>query len=153
MKTARRIFELTEDAAGPACLLLLMLVLGLQVAGRAVGFGGSLTWTDEAARILFVWGVFLSLPLASKRGAMVHIRLSEKLWPRALRPYMPRLASALWRLSALLLAALSLLNIHAHSGYPQRTPVLGLNQNLLMLVVPLSFAMVFVRGFFKKLRS
>ena len=146
IKLMRRLFVLVEDRAGPLCLALLMIVLGLQVGGRALGFGPKLTWTDEIARTLFVWSVFLSLPLASKRGALVRIKLSEKLWPGPLRPFQPRLAALAWTLTALCLAVLSLMNIAAHSQYPQLTPILGLNQNHLFLVVPISFLMVFIRG-------
>ena len=142
----KRLFVLIEDRAGPICLALLMVVLAIQVFGRAVGLGVHLTWTDEAARLLFVWSVFLSLPLASKRGALIHIKLSDKLWPGSLKRIMPKLAEALWSLTALFLAVVSLLNIQAHQAFPQLTPILGLNQNHLFLVIPLSFLMVFIRG-------
>ena len=134
-----------EEEAGPFCLALLMMVLGLQVGGRALGFGSKLTWTDEASRILFVWSIFLSLPLASKKGAMVYIKLSEKLWPALLRPFVERLAVILWGLSSLGVAVLSLMNIYAHREFPQLTPILNLNQNHLFLVIPLAFGLVFVR--------
>jgi len=141
-----RLFNLVEDLAGPVCLALLMIILGLQVSGRALGLGPHLTWTDELSRTLFVWSVFLSLPQASKRGAMVRIKLSEKLWPGRLKPLIPGLANLAWSLTALFLAGLSLINIVAHSQYPQLTPILGLNQNHLFLVIPFSFLMVFIRG-------
>lgn len=140
------IFKLIEEKSGPLCLALLMLVLGLQVGGRALGFGASLVWTDEAARILFVWSVFLSLPLASKKGAMISIKLSEKLWPDRLKKIRSRTASLLWSLSCLAVAVMSLVNIQAHWSFPQLTPILGLNQNLLFLVIPFSFLLVCIRG-------
>ena len=146
VKGIGRLFVLIEDRAGPICLALLMVVLAIQVFGRAAGLGVHLTWTDEAARFLFVWSVFLSLPLAAKRGALVHIKLSEKLWPSGLKRFMPRLAGVLWSLTALFLAVVSLLNIQAHQAFPQLTPILGLNQNHLFLVIPISFLMIFIRG-------
>lgn len=146
MLGASRLFVLLEDYSGPLCLALLMLVLALQVAGRAMGFGLYLTWTDEAARFLFVWSVFLSMPLASKRGAMIHIKLSEKLWPGILKTVIPFLSKTLWSLTALALAVISFINISGHLDYPQITPVLGLNHNYLALVVPFSFLMIFLRG-------
>ena len=145
IKGTRRLFVLMEDRAGPACLALLMAVLAIQVFGRAMGLGVHLTWTDEAARVLFVWSVFLSLPLAAKRGALVHIKLSEKLWPGPLKRIMPKLAKILWGLTALFLAGASLLNINAHQAFPQLTPILGLNQNHLFLVIPISCLMVVIR--------
>jgi len=143
---AKSLFIIAEDKAGPTCLALLMIVLGIQVFGRALGWGVHVTWTDEAARFLFVWSVFLSLPLAAKRGALVHIKLSEKLWPGPLKKFMPRLAGMLWSLTALFLAVISLVNIKAHQAFPQLTPILGLDQNHLFMVIPISFLMVFIRG-------
>lgn len=146
MNLSAKIFETVEDNAGPLCLALLMLVLGLQVAGRAAGFGGSLTWTDEAARTLFVWSVFLSLPLASKRGAMVRVKLSEKLWPAVARPHMQKFSAIVWTGSCIFLTVLTTLNIYAHRDFPHLTPILGLNQNRLFLVTPLAFLMISIRG-------
>ncbi len=141
----RRLFTLIEDRAGPFCLALLMLVLAVQVAGRALGWGAHLTWTDEVARTLFVWSVFLSLPLASKRGAMIRIQMPDRLWPAGLRRFRPRLAARLWGLTCLGLAGLTLWNILAHRAFPLPTPILGLNQNHLMLAAPIAFLMVFLR--------
>ncbi len=146
LKYLSKLFNIIEDWAGAISLALLMLVLAVQVFGRAVGFGASLAWTDECARFLFVWSVFLSLPFASKKGAMVHIKLTEKLMPSSLKALRPKIATGLWALSALFFAILSMANILARADFPQLTPILGLNQNHLMLVVPLSFAMVFVRS-------
>lgn len=146
MEWGRKLFVLMEDKAGPACLAVLILVLAVQVIGRSLGFGARLTWTDEAARILFIWSVFLSVPLAAKQRAMVAIKISEKLWPPAWRPYMGRVADLLWNLTALFAAVISLINIYGHRHYPQLTPILGLNNNHLHLVIPLAFIMVFVRG-------
>lgn len=143
----KKIFVLVEDHSGPCCLALLMIVLTIQVGGRALGFGAHLTWTDETARFLFVWSIFLSLPLASKHGALVHIKLSEKIWPAKLRPAIHKIASLSWCLTALLLALLCLSNIYTLREYPQLTPILGFNQNYLQLVMPLAFLMVFIRTF------
>ena len=139
--------ELFENTSGPLCLAFLVLVLGLQVGGRALGFGAHLTWTDETARVLFIWSVFLSLPLASKRGALVHIKLSEALCPNRLKPHLRWISSLLWGLTAIFVATISLVNIYSHWEFPQLTPILGLNQNYLQLVIPLAFSMVALRTF------
>lgn len=149
----KKLFVTFEEKSGPLCLALLMLVLGLQVFGRALGFGVKLVWTDEAARVLFVWSVFLSLPLASKKGAMIHIKLSEKLWPRPLKNFMPRAAQFLWALCCLFLAGLCLMNIYGHWHFPLLTPILGLNQNHLFLVMPLALTMTAGRIFHDLLRG
>ena len=143
---SRAIFIFLEDRAGSLCLALLMIVLAIQVAGRAMGFGTGLVWTDEVARILFVWSVFLSVPLAAKHGALVSIKLSEKLWPTAWRPFMGKVAAIIWTLSALFIAVITLMNVYRYLEFPHFTPLLGLNSNYLHLVIPVAFLMVFVRG-------
>lgn len=146
MRLLLKAFTAVEDGAGPLCLALLMAVLTLQVAGRALGFGLALTWTDEAARTLFVWSVFLSLPLASKRGAMVRIRLSARLWPGRLAGAMPRVGAWLWTATAAAISALTFINVRHHGDFPFFTPILGLNQNHLFMVIPVAFLMIALRG-------
>ncbi len=148
-----RFFVLVEDGAGPLCLVLLMLTLAAQILGRLAGLGAQVSWTDEVARALFVWTVFLSLPLAAKRGALVAIKLSEKVWPRRLRPLLSRLAALTWLLTCLAAALATALNIAGHWDFPQLTPIMGLNQNYLHLVMPFSFLMVFFRGLREALSS
>lgn len=55
-----------------ALLLALVVIIGLQVLYRYV-LNDSLTWTDEAARLVLVWMTFVGGGLASFRG--VHLRL------------------------------------------------------------------------------
>ena len=142
----KKLLLILEEKSGPACLALLMLVLGIQVGGRALGFGSSLVWADEAARVLFVWSVFLSLPLASKKGAMINIKLSEKLWPGRYRTLVPKVSELLWALSCLGLAVLCMLNIYSHRAFPQLTPILGLNHNHPFLVMPLTLMLTGFRS-------
>ena len=149
----KKMLVILEEKSGPACLALLMIVLGIQVGGRALGFGSSLVWTDETARVLFVWSVFLSLPLASKKGAMIHIKLSEKLWPGRFKTIAPKISELLWALSCLGLALLCLLNIHSHQAFPQLTPILGLNHNHLFLIMPLTLLLTAFRSLQRFARS
>jgi len=65
---------------------LLMLA---QVISRYV-FGKPFSFTEEAARLVFVWAVFLGAVEAFRRGAHVGIDLLFKLFPEKLQRWVSR---------------------------------------------------------------
>ena len=134
-----------EDHFGPLLIVALIVVLSIQVAGRWLGFGSQLVWTDELARIFFVWSIFFSLPLASKKGHLVYLKFSKKIWPKNLRPHLDYISSLLWGLTALGLTIIFARNVYLAWPYPQPSPILHIDQNVLSLAAPISFLMVFVR--------
>lgn len=69
-----------------AVMSLLMLA---QVISRYV-FGKPFSFTEEAARLVFVWAVFLGAVEAFRRGAHVGIDLLFKLFPEKLQRWVSR---------------------------------------------------------------
>lgn len=52
----------------------MIAVVSLQVLLR-YAFNSSIDWSDEVSRLLFVWGMFLAIPLGIREGAHVGIEL------------------------------------------------------------------------------
>lgn len=64
----------------------MVLVVVAQVILR-YGFGRSFDWADEISRLLFVWTIFLALPLGIPKGAHVGVGLlTERLPPHIRKP-------------------------------------------------------------------
>lgn len=68
------------------CLLILFLaamavIMGIQVLSRYV-FGISLSWSEEAARYLFVWSGFLSVSYCTKKCVSIKIEQFVAAFPR-----------------------------------------------------------------------
>ena len=57
-----------------AASALMICVVTLQVVLR-YGFNSSIDWSEEISRLLFVWAMFLAIPLGIREGAHVGIEL------------------------------------------------------------------------------
>jgi TRAP-type C4-dicarboxylate transport system permease small subunit len=69
-----------------ACVALfvaILVVMVLQVAFRYV-LNSPLTWTEELARILFIWACYLGAPVATRRGNHVTILFVLERVPKRL---------------------------------------------------------------------
>jgi TRAP-type C4-dicarboxylate transport system permease small subunit len=72
----------------------MVIIVATQVFLR-YGLNSSLDWAEEISRLLFVWSVFLAIPLGLKRGVHVGIDLLTGLMPTLVRNMIFRLTSAL----------------------------------------------------------
>ena len=62
----------------------MIAIVTLQVALR-YGFNASIDWSEEISRLLFVWSMFLAIPLGIREGAHVGIELLVAHIPPAMR--------------------------------------------------------------------
>jgi TRAP-type transport system small permease protein len=104
---------LTEAARGPSPLRRMLagidwvatvLIISTTIAMVAIvvvqvfmryALNSSLDWADEVSRLLFVWSVFLAIPLGIKRGAHVGVELLTAWLPPSIQLGLFRLVSLL----------------------------------------------------------
>jgi TRAP-type transport system small permease protein len=67
----------------------MIAIVALQVALR-YGFNSSLDWSEEISRLLFVWCMFLAIPLGIREGAHVGLELLVAHLPPAARAQLSR---------------------------------------------------------------
>ena len=72
----------------------MVVVVSAQVFLR-YGFNTSLDWGEDVARLLFVWSIFLAIPLGVKEGAHIGIELVVKLFPEGAQRLLTRVIAAL----------------------------------------------------------
>lgn len=114
--------------------VLVVLVLS-NVVGRYV-FGSGITWTDEAARFLFVWLTFLGATLGLARGAHIGMDLVVAALPSG--------PSTLFRVLALTLMIIFLLVWGWYAvelvlrSMTFKTPALGIPKGYIYAVAPVS---------------
>jgi TRAP-type C4-dicarboxylate transport system permease small subunit len=72
----------------------MVAVVSAQVFLR-YGFNTSLDWGEDMARMLFVWTMFLAIPLGVKEGAHIGIELVVKLFPVSLQRALTRIMASL----------------------------------------------------------
>lgn len=87
-----RALDAIDRAARWAIIAASAAMIGLvsaQVLLRYV-FNSSIDWSDEVSRLLFVWCMFLAIPLGIREGAHVGIELLTAKLPAALREQLAR---------------------------------------------------------------
>lgn len=86
MKKIRDIIDHFEEALSVLTLAVMLVILTYQVILRFV-FNNSNAWSEELARYLFIWFVYLTASLAILKKA--HIRVDALLWiyPNAVKRY------------------------------------------------------------------
>lgn len=72
----------------------MVVIVSTQVFLR-YGLNSSLDWAEEVSRLLFVWSLFLAIPLGIKRGVHVGIDLLTGLMPTMAQNVLFRLTSAI----------------------------------------------------------
>ena len=83
-----------------AALLVILIMTGMVVVVSTQVFlryvmNLSLDWAEEISRLLFVWSIFLAIPLGIKRGSHLSIVLLTERLPPGLRTRLFRTMSAL----------------------------------------------------------
>ena len=78
------LLALDRIAAAAACTAagVITLVVIAEVFARYV-LGNSMAFSNELSRVLFVWTIFLGMPLALSRGRHVGISILDRLLPEA----------------------------------------------------------------------
>lgn len=71
----------------------MVAIVTVQVVLR-YGLNSSLDWAEETSRLLFVWSVFLAIPLGVGRGSHVGVELLTGFLPERRRVALFRLTSA-----------------------------------------------------------
>ncbi len=123
------------DAITMGFVVIMVVIIFLQIASRAV-LGSSFPWTEEAARFLMIWVIYLGAGIAFKYGA--HISIES---------FVPKFPLGLQKLAYVLigLIAVSFFVILFFTGLEissktmvQRSPALGLPMGYVYYVMPIS---------------
>ena len=117
-----------------AAMAAMVIVVSLQVLLRYV-FNTSLDWAEDVARLLFVWSIFLAIPLGVKQGSHIAIELlTLHLTPAARRLFFRTMALGCAALMAVVCYQSTLLTVQQWDEF---MPTLNVTAALFM--VPVAF--------------
>lgn len=132
--------KVVEWVAG-AILVVLLLIVWAQIGSRYI-LNDSLTWTEEAARYLMIWGVLVGVGLALLRGYLISINIFLQKLPTHLR-------RAILLLNRLL--SLGFFGLLAYYGVKlcvmgaqMESPALGIPYTWVYLSIPVGSVLLFV---------
>ncbi|AYY12597.1 TRAP transporter small permease [Actinobacteria bacterium YIM 96077] len=144
-------FRLVDIACSAVLVVLvagMLIVVGWNVVGRFV-LDHSLTWSDEAARYMFIWMIFLGALVAHLRQEHISV---EYFVARAPRPV--RLAAAITR-ELVILVVLGIMlwgSTHVISTTFGRSALLGVPFNVVNYSVPVAAALMAVMSMYRLIR-
>jgi len=117
-----------------AAMAAMVIVVSLQVLLRYV-FNTSIDWAEDVARLLFVWSIFLAIPLGVKQGSHIAIELlTLHLTPAARRLFFRAMALGCAALMAVVCYQSTLLTVQQWDEF---MPTLNVTAALFM--VPVAF--------------
>jgi TRAP-type C4-dicarboxylate transport system permease small subunit len=84
---ARRALNVVDWIVAALVILAMAAMVALVTVqvGLRYGLNQSIDWADEVSRVLFVWSIFLAIPLGIKRGVHVNIALLTERLPAGAR--------------------------------------------------------------------
>jgi len=134
-------YEKGLDWLTSAILVALLLIVLAQIVSRYV-FNSSLSWTEEAARYLMIWGVLLGVSLAYLNGYLISIEIFVDRLPAPVR----RVIRVINRLLSLFFTGI--LTVYGVNlcimGAQMESPALEIPYLWIYLAVPVGAGLLFI---------
>ena len=120
-----------------ACTAAMIVVVSVQVALRYL-LNTSIDWSDEISRLLFVWCMFLAIPLGIREGSHVGVELVVQFLPPGFRRQLGRACTA----AGIALMAIVLYEtiLIAYETWDELLPTLNMSSNWFLVPVAVSAA-------------
>lgn len=134
-----------------AGLLLIILIITFQTFYRYIitevfHKTGSMVWTEEAARFIFVWISYLAIPLAVKRRNNIRVDIVYDRLPERLKKISWIVVDVCFLALALVIFVKGLDHIKMMLKFPQTTPALEIPFYIPYLILPIGFGLVAIRA-------
>lgn len=120
-----KILEKFEDYSVTILYLVMIVVIFLQVFFRFV-IKASLPWSEELARYLMAYAVFIGAAIAAKEGAHIGINVIVNSLPKSFGKYIRALAMFISFIFSILLVYLSFIMVKFQMGTGQKSPAMML---------------------------
>lgn len=134
-------YEKVLDLLTSGILVTLLLIVLAQIVSRYV-FNNSLSWTEEAARYLMIWGVLLGVSLSYLNGYLISIETFVNRFPASVR----RVVQVVNKLLSLFFTGiLTAYGVHlCILGAQMEAPSLEISYVWIYLAVPVGAGLLFV---------
>jgi TRAP-type C4-dicarboxylate transport system permease small subunit len=95
MKALKWLDENFEQSVSIVLMSLMTIIIFVQVIMRRV-FSSSLTWSEELARYLFIWLIYLGISYGAKIKKHIKIEAFLGIFPKKARPFIEILGDVLF---------------------------------------------------------
>ena len=127
-----------------ALMSVLSVVLFIQVFFRYV-LGASLSWSEELARYMFIWLVYIGIAYGCK--VMRHIKIDAGLFffPKALRPYVVIMSEGVFAIFAAVVAVLAFKLVGRQMMIGSASPAMGIPMWVVYMAPCVGFTLTTIR--------
>ena len=125
MKFLKLIDEYLEMGICVTLISVIAVVLGLQVFMRYV-MQNSLSWSEELARYLFIWLIYIGISYGAKIMRHIKIDASLYLFPKKWRAYVVIIGDFLFLVFCLIVITYSVLLVNRQLMLSQTSPAIGM---------------------------
>ena len=143
-----RLLKLLDDKLEAVlCIILLSVmtvVVFIQVIMRYV-VQDALAWSEELSRYLFVWLIYLGIPLGAKHMKHIKIEAPLSLFPRKARKYVVILGDIIFLAFCVIIAVTTYTLVLKQSASGQTSPAMGIPMWIVYLAPCVGFALTSIR--------
>lgn len=144
MKIVKWLDEHLEVSIGMFLLAAMTVILFIQVIMRR-GFNNSLPWSEELARYIFIWLVYLGVSYGAKQIRHIKIEGALYLFPKLLRPYVILIGDLLFLAYAIIIIYTGYDLVQRQMALNQVSPALGIPLAIVYAAPVLGFAFTAIR--------
>jgi TRAP-type C4-dicarboxylate transport system permease small subunit len=138
---------LDENFEKYICIILMSvmtLVIFLQFVMRR-GFNNSLTWSEELARYLFIWLIYIGISYGAKMKSHIKLEAFIIKLPIKLQPYFVLLAEVLFLGFAAFIVYTSFGVVKRQVDLGQTSPAIGIPMSVVYAAPTVGFALASIR--------
>ncbi|MGI5963262.1 MAG: TRAP transporter small permease [Lawsonibacter sp.] len=144
MKVLRAIDKHLEEYLLVGSFFVTVTVIFVQVVCRYV-FKNSLSWSEELARYIFVWQIWLGASYAAKINKHINITVARERFPQKVQIILEALVLILWAAFAVFMVYKGKDVIEYILKSKQRTPALQIPMAIPYLSVPVGCGLMAIR--------
>lgn len=144
MSILKRIDDKLEEYLAAILLSFMTIFIFFQVLSRFV-FDAPLAWSEEAARFVFVWTIYISAALAVKKREHISVEVGIMFLKGKAKKAAHILADLIFLVFTIFLLKDGIFLVKHLSGSQQISPALGLPMNLIYIIVPLGYGLMMLR--------
>lgn len=129
-----------------ACIFLILLtgILFYEVVTRYC-FGISSAFNSEAAGLLFIWFVYLSISYITGQRNHIVVDVAVMIFPKSWLKYIDLFSDAIFLAFSLILCWNGVRLVASTVEYPLAMPISGLPMSVAYAIVPLAFGIMSIR--------
>lgn len=144
MKVLKWLDDHLEVSISMLLLAVMTVVLFVQVIMRR-GFNNSLVWSEELARYIFIWLVYLGISYGAKQIRHIKIEGALLMFPKFLRPYIILIGDLLFLAYAIIIIYTGIDLVQRQMMLNQVSPALSIPMSIVYAAPVVGFAFTAIR--------